>query len=68
MGKHHDDDRVYEDVALDDMEYVEEEEMWYYQCPCGDMFELSKVRGSLLTSLPFVFSQSRRLLAPRHTL
>lgn len=32
---------VYEEVALHDMTYVEDEQMYYYECPCGDMFEIS---------------------------
>ncbi len=27
---------------LDEMEWVEEDGMYYYQCPCGDMFEISQ--------------------------
>lgn len=44
-GHHHDHDdgRVYDEVPLDEMEWDEDDEMYYYQCPCGDMFELSKV-------------------------
>ena len=34
---------VYEDVCLDEMEWCEDDDMYYYQCPCGDMFELSMV-------------------------
>ena len=40
---HTHDERVYDEVRLDEMEYVEEDAMYYYQCPCGDMFELSEV-------------------------
>ena len=41
--EHHDhcDARVYDTVCLDEMEYVEDDQMYYYQCPCGDLFELS---------------------------
>ena len=50
--EHHDhcDARVYDTVCLDEMEYVEDDQMYYYQCPCGDLFELSEVRCSLLPS------------------
>ena len=44
MGKHDHDDAVYEEVHLSEMEWYEEDLMYYYQCPCGDMFEISKVR------------------------
>ena len=36
---HDDDDTHYEEVALSDM--VEEDGVYYYECPCGDMFEIS---------------------------
>ena len=47
MGKHEDDDRVYEDVPFEDLDYCDDDEMYYYRCPCGDMFELSKVRACI---------------------
>lgn len=36
---------VYETVQLEEMEWCEDDAMYYYQCPCGDMFELSAVRA-----------------------
>ncbi|KXJ76070.1 hypothetical protein RP20_CCG010340 [Aedes albopictus] len=34
---------VYHDeVEIEDFEYDEEEEMYYYPCPCGDRFQISK--------------------------
>eukprot|EP00965_Chrysotila_dentata_P231231 6198236-Pleurochrysis_carterae.AAC.2 len=35
---------VYEEVPFADLEFVEDDGMYYYECPCGDMFELSVVR------------------------
>ena len=35
---HH--DRVYEEVKLQDMTYNENEELYQYTCPCGDLFEI----------------------------
>ena len=35
-------ERVYDTVALSEMEYDEDDATYYYQCPCGDMFEISK--------------------------
>ena len=43
-ASHEDEERVYDTVQLSEMEYVEEEAMYYYECPCGDMFEISEVR------------------------
>lgn len=35
---------VYHDeVEIEDMEYDEEEEVYYYPCPCGDRFQITKV-------------------------
>ena len=36
--------RVYDTVLLDEMDYDEDEATYYYQCPCGDLFEITKVR------------------------
>ncbi|TMW50155.1 hypothetical protein DOY81_004780 [Sarcophaga bullata] len=34
---------VYHDeVEIEDFEYDEEEEIYYYPCPCGDRFQISK--------------------------
>lgn len=34
---------VYHDeVEIEDMEYDEEEEVYYYPCPCGDRFQITK--------------------------
>ena len=40
-------DSVYEEVDLADMTYEEDDDTYYYECPCGDMFEITKVRRSL---------------------
>jgi len=31
----------YEEIEIEDMDYVEEELMYYYPCPCGDKFRIS---------------------------
>jgi len=33
----------HDEVEIEDFEYDEEEEMYYYPCPCGDRFQISKV-------------------------
>lgn len=36
---------VYHDeVEIEDFEYDEDAETYYYPCPCGDRFEITKVR------------------------
>ena len=45
---------VYEEVPFSELELVEDDDMYYYECPCGDMFEISPARyrrrASLLSS------------------
>ena len=41
---------VYEEVPLSDLEFCEDDDMYYYECPCGDMFELSEVCAPHLPS------------------
>ncbi|EUB60880.1 Diphthamide biosynthesis protein 3 [Echinococcus granulosus] len=33
---------LYDEIEIEDMEYDEEEQIYYYPCPCGDRFEISK--------------------------
>ncbi len=33
----------HDEVEIEDMEYDEENEIYYYPCPCGDRFQISKV-------------------------
>ena len=35
-------DSHYEEIELSEMTYQEEDGMYYYECPCGDMFEISQ--------------------------
>lgn len=32
---------VYEEVSVAEMTYEDSEQMYYYECPCGDKFEIS---------------------------
>lgn len=34
----------HDEIEIEDFEYDEDEEMYYYPCPCGDRFQISKVR------------------------
>ena len=36
------DQNLYDTVDLDDMEYDDIEDTYYYPCPCGDRFEISQ--------------------------
>ena len=45
---------VYHDeIEIEDFEYDEETETYYYPCPCGDRFEITRV-GSCELSLPYI--------------
>ena len=50
----------HDEVEIEDFEYDPETETYYYPCPCGDQFEITKVRdgwGYKGTSLsPFAHS------------
>ncbi len=35
---------LHDEVEIEDMDFDEEEEIYYYPCPCGDRFEIAKVR------------------------
>ena len=33
---------IYEEILLTDMEWDDDEQLYLYDCPCGDVFTLSK--------------------------
>lgn len=41
----------HDEIEIEDFEYDEEEEIYYYPCPCGDRFEITKVSFYFLFSL-----------------
>lgn len=34
----------HDEIEIEDMEYDEESETYFYPCPCGDRFQITKVR------------------------
>ncbi len=32
----------YDEVEIEDMDYDEETDTWYYPCPCGDKFQITR--------------------------
>ena len=40
----------HDEVEIEDFEYDEESETYFYPCPCGDQFEITKVCRSALTT------------------
>ncbi|KAJ8967390.1 hypothetical protein NQ314_002896 [Rhamnusium bicolor] len=32
----------HDEIEIEDFEYDEEDEIYYYPCPCGDRFQISK--------------------------
>jgi hypothetical protein len=35
---------IYDDVEIEDMDFDEEKQTYYYPCPCGDKFFITLVR------------------------
>ncbi len=35
----------HDEVEIEDFEYDPETEVYHYPCPCGDQFEITRVRG-----------------------
>lgn len=33
----------HDEIEIEDFEYDEDDEVYYYPCPCGDRFEITKV-------------------------
>ena len=63
----HDYDSTYEEVLLSDMTFEEEEGMYYWECPCGDMFEISQEeldQGQDIAHCPSCSLTLRVLLPP----
>lgn len=45
----------HDEIEIEDFEYDEEEDMYYYPCPCGDRFQISKeelLAGEEVASCP----------------
>ena len=40
----------HDEVEIEDFEYDEETETYYYPCPCGDQFEITKVLNHIKLS------------------
>ena len=32
---------IYDEIEIEDMEYDEEKQIYYYPCPCGDIFSIT---------------------------
>lgn len=43
----------HDEVEIEDFEYDEEEGIYYYPCPCGDRFEVTKV-SNIFENLGYV--------------
>ena len=38
----------HDEIEIEDMEYDEETETYYYPCPCGDRFQITQVNTPLI--------------------
>lgn len=45
----------HDEVEIEDFEYDEETETYYYPCPCGDQFEITMVRYKLVKNNPSIW-------------
>lgn len=36
----------HDEIEIEDFEYDEEEDTYYYPCPCGDRFQITTVNAS----------------------
>ena len=36
-------DTYHDEIEIEDMEYDEDKETYFYPCPCGDLFQITKV-------------------------
>ena len=41
----------HDEVEIEDMEYDEETESYYYPCPCGDRFQISLVNDMKIKTI-----------------
>ena len=48
----------HDEVEIEDFEYDEETETYYYPCPCGDQFEITKVYCVTVSLFPLVRENS----------
>lgn len=47
----------HDEIEIEDMEYDEDNETYYYPCPCGDRFEITKVfKITLISTLSIGYS------------
>lgn len=63
----HDYDSTYEEVHLSEMTFEEAEGMYYWECPCGDLFEISQAEldeGQDIAHCPSCSLTLRVLLPP----
>jgi len=37
----HDEDLYHDEIEIEDFEFDDEKQMYFYPCPCGDLFEIS---------------------------
>lgn len=45
----------HDEIEIEDFEYDEEDDTYYYPCPCGDRFQITKVR---LITILYLLKQS----------
>lgn len=48
----------HDEIEIEDFEYDKEEEIYYYPCPCGDRFQISKVSNRKIQILKLILLNS----------
>ena len=55
-------ENIYDEVEIDDLEYEEEDQTFYYPCPCGDKFRITLEqlkKGTTIATCPSCSLQIR---------
>jgi hypothetical protein len=39
---------IYDEIEIEDFDYNQEENTYYYPCPCGDRFQITLVSPTIL--------------------
>lgn len=63
-------ERIYDTVKLEEMEFEEADELYTFQCPCGDLFEITVAQieaGESIAKCPSCSLQIRVVMPNKET-
>eukprot|EP00353_Schmidingerella_taraikaensis_P018836 CAMPEP_0185605654 /NCGR_PEP_ID=MMETSP0436-20130131/4207_1 /TAXON_ID=626734 ORGANISM="Favella taraikaensis, Strain Fe Narragansett Bay" /NCGR_SAMPLE_ID=MMETSP0436 /ASSEMBLY_ACC=CAM_ASM_000390 /LENGTH=92 /DNA_ID=CAMNT_0028236935 /DNA_START=6 /DNA_END=284 /DNA_ORIENTATION=- len=55
-------ENIYDEIEIDDMDFEEDEQVFYYPCPCGDKFRITLAQlreGNTIATCPSCSLQIR---------